>query len=86
MEAMRSDARSTPLDSAAYNDHTSIVGVLLEGEGGQILCLRDDNESTPLDSAAYKGHAAVVRILLDNGANVEATRSDDGSTALYNSS
>ncbi|RPB21249.1 ankyrin, partial [Terfezia boudieri ATCC MYA-4762] len=37
---------------------------------------------TALYSAAYSGHADVVRLLLEKGANIEATRSDDGATAL----
>ena len=85
IEAMTTSHGATPLDSAAWNGHADVVGLLLE-KGANIEAMTTCDGATPLDSAAWNGHADVVRLLLEKGANIEAMRRGDGSRPLYNAS
>ncbi len=77
----RDPARNyTALLMAAYNGHTSIVKLLLK-EGAEVDA-RDSEGKTPLMHASSGPFAETVAVLIDAGANVNATETTEGFTAL----
>ena len=60
----------TPLHVAAWNDHESIVGLLVDR--GADIDAADVDRRRPLHVAAWNGHESVVGLLVDRGADVDA--------------
>lgn len=70
----------TPLYTAAYNNHSDVVQLLLEH--GANINGNGKNCYTPLHAAASRRAERTVKLLLNNGANVNAI-DEQGHTPLY---
>lgn len=71
----------TPLHNAADNGSAEIVNALIAHEAQATAA--DKNGVTPLHCAVQKGALDIVNFLIAKGANVNASRSDNGYTPLH---
>lgn len=69
----------TPLIIAAYNNHPSIVALLLQH--GALPDAQDSAGNTALMGASFKGYTEIVQLLLQAGADVNL-RNGQGAPAL----
>lgn len=69
----------TPLIIAAYNNHPSIVALLLQQ--GALPDAQDSAGNTALMGASFKGYQEIVQLLLQAGADVNL-RNGQGAPAL----
>ncbi|TWU50502.1 Ankyrin repeats (3 copies) [Rubripirellula tenax] len=80
VDAPDPDRKYTALLMAAYNGHSHVVKVLLEN--GAEVDARDFEGKTPLIHAASGPFPDAVAMLIDAGANINATETTEGFTAL----
>ena len=71
---------NTPLDTAVFLNHASIVSAL--AAAGADVNAKGDDGNTPLHTAAFLDRASVVSALAAAGADVNA-KGDDGNTPLH---
>ena len=82
MNKARTDNGTTPLYTACYYGHTSIVEALL-GRGADVNKAMTSDGATPVFIACQKGHTSIVEALLGRDADVNKATTDDGATPLY---
>ncbi|KAF8421374.1 hypothetical protein EV426DRAFT_672249 [Tirmania nivea] len=86
IEATRTTTRVTPLETAVYFGHTDVTLFGFSWKRGEILSPFEYHWSNTARYYGIFGYTDMVRMLLEKGANIEAIRSDDGSTALNSAS
>jgi len=83
-------ARVAAIHIATCSGNSVIVRLLCDKYGVDVNCSTSEafgkqpqKDMTPLHWAAAYGHVEVVKLLLDNNADVNASRTNDGTTSLY---